>query len=102
MATTTDISLQEQEQEQIKQDVLKRMKRIEGQIRGIQGMIEGGKECEDILIQVKAAKSALQSTTRLILKRYLLRCYVKSMEESGDVTEELNKVIKVMTNFLDS
>lgn len=97
-----DVAKQQAEQEKIKQDVLKRMKRIEGQVRGIQGMIEGGKECEDILVQVKAAKSALQSATRLILKRYLLRCYVKSMEEGQDMDKELNKVIKVMTSFIES
>jgi DNA-binding FrmR family transcriptional regulator len=94
----------EQEQERIKQNVLSRMKRIEGQVRGIQRMIEDGKECEDILVQVRAVRSALQSANKLILKRYMLRCYTEAAkgEEQGlDDHESLENFIKVLTGFLD-
>ena len=91
----------EQEQARLKDDVLRRMKRIEGQIRGIQRMIEGGKECEDILVQVKAAKSALHAATRQILRRYTLRCYAKAIDEGTDTSKEMEKVIKLMTSFMD-
>ena len=92
----------EAEQLQLKQDVLKRMKRIEGQVRGINRMIEEGKECEDILIQVKAAQSALRSATKQILKRYMLRCHSKAIAEGADSEQEMEKVIKLMTSFLGS
>ncbi len=91
----------DQEQERIKKNVLSRMKRIEGQVRGIQRMIEDGKECEDILVQVRAVRSALQSANKLILKRYMLRCHVDAMEAGHDQQEALEKVIKVLTGFLD-
>ena len=91
----------EQEQEKIKKNVLSRMKRIEGQVRGIQGMIEGGKECEDILVQVRAVRSALLSTNKLILKRYMLRCYADAVESGNDEKEALEKFVKVLTGFLD-
>jgi len=91
----------ELEQEKIKKNVLSRMKRIEGQVRGIQGMIEDGKECEDILVQVRAVRSALQSTNKLILKRYMLRCYADAVSQGKDSQEALNNFIKVLTNFLD-
>ena len=77
------------------------MKRIEGQVRGIQGMIEAGKDCEDILVQVKAVRSALQAANKLILKRYMLRCYSESAESGADSTEALEKVIRVLTGFID-
>lgn len=89
------------EEQAIKKNVLSRMKRIEGQVRGIQGMIESGKECEDILVQVKAVRSALQSANRLILKRYLLRCYAESVETGQDGTESLEKFIQVVTGFIE-
>lgn len=94
----------EQEQERIKHNVLSRMKRIEGQVRGIQRMIEEGKECEDILVQVRAVRSALQSANKLILKRYMLRCYTDTVQEAReghDEHESLEKFIKVLTGFLD-
>lgn len=91
----------EVEQEQIKKNVLSRMKRIEGQVRGIQRMIEGGKECEDILVQVRAVRSALQSANKLILKRYMLKCHAETVEQGKDPEESLEKFIKVLTGFLD-
>jgi|UPI000045C912 DNA-binding FrmR family transcriptional regulator len=90
------------EQEQIKKNVIQRMKRVEGQIRGIQRMIEEGKECEDILVQVRAARSALQSASRLILKRYLLKCHIDSLRNSDDPTEPLDKVIDVLSHYVES
>ncbi len=89
------------EEEKIKKNVLSRMKRIEGQVRGIQGMIEAGKECEDILVQVRAVRSALQSANKLILKRYMLRCYADAMTEGADEKEALDKFIKVLTGFIE-
>ncbi len=91
----------EQEQEKIKKNVLSRMKRIEGQVRGIQGMIESGKECEDILVQVRAVRSALQSANKLILKRYMLRCYGEAMKNDGNGQEGLENFIKVLTGFIE-
>lgn len=89
------------EEEKIKKNVLSRMKRIEGQVRGIQGMIEAGKECEEILVQVRAVRSALQSANKLILKRYMLRCYADSVENGSDQKEALDKFIKVLTGFIE-
>lgn len=89
------------EEEKIKTNVLSRMKRIEGQVRGIQGMIEAGKDCEDILVQVKAVRSALQAANKLILKRYMLKCYAESAESGTDSKEALDKFVRVLTGFID-
>ena len=97
------MSDREREQELLKQNVLSRMKRVEGQVRGIQRMIEEGKECKDILVQVRAVRSALRSASGQILKRYLLKCHEearagKTEEESR---ESMEKLVKVMVDFLD-
>ena len=88
------------EQEIVKQNVLKRLKRIEGQIRGIQRMIEDGKECEDILVQVKAARSALQSASKLVLKRYILRCHTDALQSDSD-EEQMEKVLAILAQYVD-
>lgn len=89
------------EQEKTKKNVLARLKRIEGQIRGIQGMIEGDKECKDVLTQIRAVRSALQSTNKLILKQYMHRCQTQCEENHEKGKEELNDFIEVLTGFLE-
>ena len=97
----TDVTATTAEEQKIKKSILSRMKRIEGQVRGIQGMIEEGKECQDILAQVRAVRSALQAANELILKRYMLKCYVEPLEGSTDSKKAMNKFIKVLTGFIE-
>ena len=84
-----------------KKNILTRLKRIEGQVRGIQRMIDEDKECEAILIQIRAVRSALQSANKLIIKSYMDKCHTKSLEEGQDQQEALDKVLKLMTDFLE-
>lgn len=84
----------------IKKNVLSRMKRIEGQVRGIQGMIEAGKDCEDILVQIRAVRSALQSANKQLLKGYLHKCRSEAVK-SQNAPETLDKFIKVLTGFME-
>lgn len=90
--------------DQIQQSVLSRLRRIEGQIRGIQGMVAGGTDCQDILVQVKAVRSALRATNGLILKRYLLGCQRKAMKNSDheEALHELEDSVRLLSNYLDS
>jgi DNA-binding FrmR family transcriptional regulator len=82
-------------------NVLSRLKKIEGQVRGIQNMVSSGQECEDILVQVRAVTSALKSTTRQILKRYLTKCHEKAVASGEDPYGQLEKTISVLTKFID-
>jgi len=88
------------DQEALKKDVMARMKRIEGQVRGIQRMIEEGKECVDILVQVRAVRSALRSATNQIMRRYLLRCNEAAIQ-SGDPTAQYEKLMKLVSDYID-
>ncbi len=88
------------DQEALKKDVLARMKRIEGQVRGIQRMIDEGKECEDILVQVRAVRSALRAATGQIMRRYLLRCQEQSAA-MNDPLGQYDKLVKLLTDFID-
>lgn len=66
--------------------LLKRLKRIEGQVRGIEKMIEGDRDCESIVTQLAAVRSAIESVGALVLNNYMTLCFRKDVEaESGDI-----------------
>jgi DNA-binding FrmR family transcriptional regulator len=69
---------------QNKDDYLKRLRRIEGQVRGLQRMIEQDKYCIDILTQVSAATKALQAVALGLLDEHLSHCVTQAMAEGGD------------------
>ena len=88
------------DQEALKKEVAARMKRIEGQVRGIQRMIEEGKECEDILVQVRAVRAALRSATEQIMRRYLMRCQEQASTK-GNPVDHYEKLVKLISNYID-
>ncbi len=79
--------------------LLMRLSRIEGQVRGIQKMIKEGRNCDDILVQISAVKSALNSVAIKLLEDHIESC-VKPAVESGDIKslesflETVKKLIK--------
>jgi DNA-binding FrmR family transcriptional regulator len=70
-----------------KEDYLKRLRRIEGQARGLQRMVEEEKYCIDILTQVSAMTSALRSVALGLLDEHLQHCVVRAAAEGGDEAE---------------
>jgi DNA-binding FrmR family transcriptional regulator len=70
-----------------KELVLKRLRRIEGQVRGLQGMIEDERYCIDILGQVSAATAALESVALLLLDEHLAHCVTNAVKAGGDQAE---------------
>lgn len=73
---------------------LKRLKRIEGQVRGIAGMIEDDRYCVDVLAQVSAATRALQSVAVGLMDDHLRHCVTSAIEEGGPEANE--KVTEAM------
>jgi DNA-binding FrmR family transcriptional regulator len=67
-----------------KAEHLKRLRRIEGQIRGLQRMVDQDSYCIDILTQVSAATKALQSFSLELLDEHLSHCVVHAAEHGGD------------------
>lgn len=63
---------------------LKRLRRIEGQVRGLQRMVEDDKYCIDILTQVSAATKALQSFSLELLEEHLSHCVADAVRTGGD------------------
>src|SRR5204862_3273930 len=67
---------------------LKRLRRVEGQVRGLQRMVEEDKYCIDILTQVSAATKALQSFSLELLEEHLSHCVVEAAQRGGPEAEE--------------
>jgi DNA-binding FrmR family transcriptional regulator len=88
--------------EEMQGNIMARLKKIEGQIRGLQAMVSENRECDHILTQVRAAQSALRSVSKLIIKSYLLKCYYESSDKPNpeDMLKRLDKVVDVLTKFI--
>ena len=72
---------------QDKEDYLKRLRRIEGQVRGLQKMVEDDKYCIDILTQVSAVTKALQAVALGLLEDHLGHCVTQAVAEGGDAAD---------------
>ena len=71
-------------------DMMNRLKRIEGQVRGIQGMIEKDAYCTDVLIQVAAVNAALNSFSKALLANHIHSCVADNIRAGNDeVIDEL-------------
>lgn len=71
-----------------KDELLKRLRRAEGQVRGIHRMIEDDTYCIDVLTQVSAATKALESVALALLEDHLSHCVAEAVAEGGDVADE--------------
>lgn len=81
---------------EFKPEVKNRLKRIEGQVRGVLKMMEEEKECKDVISQLSAARTALERTIAVIVAENLQQC-VKDQQEKG---EDSSEVVKEAINLL--
>lgn len=84
-----------QRSEEDKKGLLNRLSRIEGQIRGIRGMVERDTYCPDVLTQVAAASAALNSFARTLLSDHIRTCVTEDVRRgSDDAVDELLCVLQ--------
>jgi DNA-binding FrmR family transcriptional regulator len=73
---------------QNKDDLVRRLRRAEGQVRGIQRMVETDTYCIDILTQVSAATKALENVALALIEDHLAHCVAEAAREGGPVADE--------------
>jgi DNA-binding FrmR family transcriptional regulator len=78
-------------QERTKAAVLRRLNRIEGQVRGISGMVDADRYCVDIVTQISAVRAALQRAEEEILRDHVSHC-VAGAFASGNVADQRTKI----------
>ena len=80
--------------EQVQQNCLRRLRAAEGQLRGIQEMLEAQRPCLDVLTQLAAVQSALRQVSRSVLRNYLEKCATDAIRRSDPkVYDELMDAI---------
>ena len=82
-----------------KDAIIKRLKRIEGQVKGIQKMVEEERYCVDILTQISAIRSAINKVGSIILENHMKGCVSQSIKE-GDSEEMINELMKTIDKFV--
>lgn len=91
------------EQEIFKSDqrknIIVRLRRIEGQVRGVQRMIENEAECSEIMNQVAAIKSAVNQVGLLVFENHARDCIARSLSEDDD-GESFDEIVKMMGRFV--
>jgi DNA-binding FrmR family transcriptional regulator len=81
----------------MEQQILDRLSRIEGQVRGVRKMVEDGRDCEAILTQVLAARTALERAAGEIVGTYIDECMTESEPEVA--RERLGRTVKLLTRM---
>ncbi|AKP47049.1 MULTISPECIES: metal-sensing transcriptional repressor [Bacillus] len=80
------------------ESLIKRLKRIEGQVRGVQKMVEDNRYCIDILVQISAIQAALKKVGFNLLERHANHCVSKAIRE-GNGEESIQELMEVVKQF---
>jgi CsoR family transcriptional regulator, copper-sensing transcriptional repressor len=81
--------------------VLARLRRVEGQVRGIQRMVEQDRYCIDVLTQVSAVKSALESVAVLLLNEHVEHCVADAIR-AGDASDKVRELTQAVERLVRS
>lgn len=81
-----------------KENLVNRLKRIEGQVRGVQNMLNEERECREILQQLTAIRSAVLSVSSALLENYMSDCFLNL---EGKSTQERQSLMEDMLNMIN-
>jgi DNA-binding FrmR family transcriptional regulator len=89
-----------------KEKLVQRLRRIEGQVRGVQGMLDEERDCREIMQQLAAIHSAVQGANRIFLQEYATACLVEMDDNSASqnsviLREKRQKIIQDMITLFD-
>ena len=78
-----------------------RLRRIEGQVQGLQRMIDGEAYCVDILLQISAVQGALEQVEKLLLGRHIESCVAEALRtgSKGERQQKIDELIEVFARF---
>lgn len=97
MKENLDLELDEKA-EKLRKDILVRLRRIEGQVKGIQGMVDKNVCCSEVLVQIAAIRAAINKVGGLLIENYARNCI--GIEEGSEAEEGLQQLIKTLNTFM--
>ena len=83
----------------LQEDITRRLRRIEGQVRGLQNMLEDNRECEEMLTQTMAIRSALDQVGARLMEYHVDRCLLGGFDCDPAQMERLRESLKLWTRF---
>ena len=86
-------------QRTLSEDITNRLRRIEGQVRGIEKMLEEGRECEDMLTQTMAIRSAVDQVGARLMEYHVDKCLLDGFDCDEERMERLRAGLKMWTKF---
>lgn len=84
---------------ELQQELMSRLKKIEGQVRGIHKMIDENRSCSDVVIQLAAVKAAINRVGFSVLACHLANSIQENMEQGKELNESLDDFMKVFKKF---
>lgn len=78
------------------QQLVNRIKRLEGQLRGILNMMDEGKECRDVITQLTAVRSAIDKSIGLIVSENLVKCVIEGENKEVDKQKLIQEAVKLL------
>lgn len=88
----------DEKREKLRKDILVRLRRIEGQVKGIHGMIEKNVCCPDVLVQIAAIRAAINKVGGMIIEDYARNCM--GVPHDSEAEEGLEQLIKTINTFM--
>jgi DNA-binding FrmR family transcriptional regulator len=79
--------------------VTTRLRRIEGQVQGIQRMLDAGRDCEEVLTQIMAVRSSLDQVGLLLMEHHIEKCLLDNLPPDSPITREVAEVLKSWARF---
>ncbi len=80
---------------EVKEDLVKRLKRLEGQVRGVQRMLEEDRDCKEVIQQLAAIRSATHQASVVVIREHAAACLFKS-DEGASPQEVLDSLVSVL------
>ncbi len=83
-------------------EILSRLRKVEGQVRGIQRMVSEDAYCVDILTQISAVVSGVEKVALRLLREHMVGCVADAMRSSDGSEEKIDELVKVVERFLQA
>ncbi|MHB8125142.1 MAG: metal-sensitive transcriptional regulator [Desulfitobacteriaceae bacterium] len=83
-----------------KEDIILRLKKIEGQVKGLQRMVENDKYCVDVLVQVSAIRAAIHKVGTIVFENLSRGCLQKVVENNNNKEKAIEELITVLAKFI--
>lgn len=89
------------DRDQLRADLLRRLNRIEGQVRGVAKMVEDGRYCVEVMDQIAAVRQALNSVCYMLMESHTRGCVINAVK-AGQGEQSVDELLRVMKRYMSN